>query len=101
MRASPVVAAIAGLAELTSLPVLHVVHERRRALDAHRLEFSFGLHLPWEIALAGEHTRAAVVAVAFDEIDLGFLARLDDPEVVVVEAIDDDPRGNSAHEHTP
>ena len=89
---------VARLPELAALPVLHVVDERGGPLHAECFELALVLHLPRQVALAGEDAGAAVVAVALDEVDLGFLARLDDAEVVFVVVLGDEPRRCGTHD---
>ena len=68
--------------------------ERRRSLHAERFELTLVRDLAGQIALAGDETTSVVaiaVGDAFDKIDLGLLATLDDAVIDVVIRLVDEP----------
>ena len=64
---------------------------RRRLLHAHRLELALLGDVSWQVPLAGDEARAAIITDAFDEIDLGLLSTLDDAVVDVGVGLGDEP----------
>jgi hypothetical protein len=60
-------------------------------LDPHRLELPLLGDVAGQITLAGDEARAAVLADAFYEIDLGLLPALDDAVVDVGVGLDNEP----------
>jgi hypothetical protein len=88
----------AALSVVAAVAIHDVVAERRRSLEAERLQLAL-LDRTRPVPLAGEEVRAgAVVRAALDESDLAFFSSGDHTEIDVVEVFGDDPIGGGARQ---